>query len=1135
MLSVLLAAEQGALSPERVIESLWPTGAYPDRAELAVRSYVSRLRRVLGADVIVRTDSGYALLLGKSSYDAAEFERLVTADLPANGAVVELDRLRALDSALGLWRGRAFEEFSEEWWARPVAARLEERRLACIEDRFDVLLDLRRHQEIVSDLLFGVAEQPLRARTIRQAMVALHRCDRQAEALRVFQVHRQALAEAGLEPTQALAELERSIVAGRSTHLSGPVPDGGAGVALPPALARSAGELPLGGRNEEISELLRFWKDTHQGRANVVFVGGEPGSGKSRLLAEFARVAHERGSVVAFGRCDEDLPTSCAPFAHVVRYLVARTRGREDHLAVTGGMLARLVGGLGAPGEPLPSTGDPESDRYALFEAIGGFLSSIATREAPLVLIFDDVHWADPDTLALLRSLTLTTMAAPITIACSYRDTDVTRDHPFSRLLADLRSAPAVTRLTLAPLDVEAVTDIVERCGLDPAIALDLHSRSGGNPFFLRELIAAMGDSENDPVRVLPDGVREVVTRRVDRLGTLAHDTLEAASVIGAEFATAILLELIGSYERTSATETEVLRLLESAVRAHLVVESGLDRWRFAHALVRDTLSMGLSLSRRARLHHLIADATRKHQAHELAAIAYHLDRSGPELREEALQQLCLWGDTAAASFAAADACAAYERAVQIADDLDHANPERRAELRVPLARAMAAAGNPRWRKVSLEAGALAAAAGRTDLMVRAALVVGRTSADSGFHKVDEERIAAAQTALASVELDAVADRALLTARLSDLLYADSVREAVPLARQAIGLARHSGDDVVLGKVLAWTAIALQSPHELYDAHQRTGELLAIGRSLDNAELICGGAYHHAAECARIGDLDGIDRCIAALEANYGKYAVAKWSRHHIGSYRRLMVGDFAGAENEAEAGLHEGLRVGQTDAPVLWGYQISHIDAALGRPPSNPDAAPAVDTVARAVTSLRLLQRGEFADSAALVIAENADEFGSVPQNHLWVETMVVWCMPVFYLRLLGFDASGLREAALTLERVLLPHHNRFAASNISVTAPVDVALGQAAFAADLLDLAAYHFQSAAALCERTGFTYHGASAKTALALTLLRREGPHYVDRTRVEQLLSEAELWATEHGAANIKGLIGLAQHLDASSQD
>ena len=289
VLSVLLAAEQGASSPERMIESLWPTGAYPNGPELAVRSYVSRLRRALGADVIVRTDSGYALLLGEASYDAADFERLATPNLPAPGAAVELNRLRALDSALGLWRGRAFEEFSEEWWARPVAARLEERRLACIEDRFDVLLDLRRHQEIVGDLLFSVAEQPLRARTIQLAMVALHRCGRQAEALRVFQLHRQALDEAGLEPTQALVEFERSIVAGRSTRFGVRVPGGVPGVVLPPALAWSAGELPLGGRNKEISELLRLWKETHHGHANVVFVAGEPGAGKTRLLAEFAR------------------------------------------------------------------------------------------------------------------------------------------------------------------------------------------------------------------------------------------------------------------------------------------------------------------------------------------------------------------------------------------------------------------------------------------------------------------------------------------------------------------------------------------------------------------------------------------------------------------------------------------------------------------------------------------------------------------------------------------------------------------------------------------------------------------------------------------------------------------------------
>lgn len=211
LLAALLADAGAIVSTDRLVESLWPPDEAPDGARRTVMSYVSRLRSVIGADHVVAREPGYVLVLDDVSYDSAEFELLLAEARAAEGEA-------AVDSygrAIGLWSGRAFGDDADEWWLRPVAARLEELRLVALEERAEVQLSLGRHAEVVADLERGVAEHPLRERFVELLMRALYLSGRQAEALRTYRRFHDYLAEeTGLEPSDELVDLEHRMVIG---------------------------------------------------------------------------------------------------------------------------------------------------------------------------------------------------------------------------------------------------------------------------------------------------------------------------------------------------------------------------------------------------------------------------------------------------------------------------------------------------------------------------------------------------------------------------------------------------------------------------------------------------------------------------------------------------------------------------------------------------------------------------------------------------------------------------------------------------------------------------------------------------------------------------------------------------------
>ena len=279
-----------------------------------------------------------------------------------------------------------------------------------------------------------------------------------------------------------------------------------------------AGPGPFVGRGSELEHLSSAWQTTLAGGTNAVLIAGEPGVGKTRLAGEWSRQAYDEGAVVLYGRCDEDLGAPYQPFAEALRSLVpclgpGRLRGLRGVEA-----LLPLVPGLTdlLPDLAAPTRADPDTERYALFDAVVALLG-LASASAPVVLILDDLHWAAKPTLLLLRHLLRFGEHARVQVLGTYRSTDLDRSHPLAAMLADLHRDGTANRISLSGLDEDEVTAYVAEAGYqDEELGRALASVTGGNPFFLIEALRHVEESGGHwDQSTLPQGVREAVSRRL--------------------------------------------------------------------------------------------------------------------------------------------------------------------------------------------------------------------------------------------------------------------------------------------------------------------------------------------------------------------------------------------------------------------------------------------------------------------------------------------------------------------------------------------------------------------------------------------------------------------------------------------
>ncbi len=456
-----------------------------------------------------------------------------------------------------------------------------------------------------------------------------------------------------------------------------------------------AGRGPFVGREDELERLSTAWHTSVAGGTNAMLIAGEPGVGKTRLAGEWCRHAYDEGALVIYGRCDEDLGAPYQPFAEALRSLVPclgagalrGLRGVEALLTLVPG-LTDLVPDLAAP-----TRADPDTERYALFDAVVALLA-MASASAPVVLVLDDLHWAAKPTLLLLRHLLRFGEHARMQIIGTYRSTDLDRSHPLAAMLADLHRDGTANRLGLSGLDEDDVTAYVAEAGYnDEELARALASVTGGNPFFLIEALRHVDESGGRwDQSTLPQGVREAVSRRLSRLPAEANKALAAAAVVGSRFALELVERVVGD---------DLVDAFDEACRAGIVIEDPGGRYRFNHAIVRQSLLAELPSVRRMRLHQRIATTLEGEPGAEeelLAELAYHyFECAWAGNAAKAVEYCRRAADQAMTRLAYEGAADLYDRALHALEEIDEELPDRddqTAELLVARCEALLAAGD---------------------------------------------------------------------------------------------------------------------------------------------------------------------------------------------------------------------------------------------------------------------------------------------------------------------------------------------------------------------------------------------------------------------------------------------------------
>jgi DNA-binding SARP family transcriptional activator len=663
VLAVLAAANGRQVTDDRLVDEVWGEDP-PATAIGSLQVAVSKLRKVLGDDALLRREaSGYAL--DGASLDAAE--------LSAIAARLDRDPHRVLaetGEALSLWRGAPYSGLLGSATLRAEATRLEEDRLRVVELRAQALLDLARPDDARALLAGEVADQPFRERLWSLLALALYRCDRQSEALETLRTLREHLVEElGADPSPSVRRLEAQVLA-HDDALAGPV----AGDVVP-------GSTRVVGRDDAVCTLDDCLDDlVTRRRGSVVLITGDAGIGKSTLAAELVRRAEGRGVRVLQGRCHEaDVPPAYWPWLPVVRALA----GDHDppEIAALLGETSRSVG------QDADNVSAATASTLRTFAAVAHLLTASGR---PLVVLLEDLHWADVTSLQLLSHAAAELAEAPVLLVSTVRTVDPRSHAALTKALADL-SRLQVRRLHLQPLDDDGVAALLDGVLPDPGAELVgvLARRSDGNPFFALEmarLLAAGGRATAAEAERLdvPAGIADVLRLRVLALPDPTQRALAVAAVIGRDFDAPLL---------QAAGDGVLLDDLDQAVRTGLVEEAGGPGcFRFVHALTRETVYADLSAAERARRHASVGRAlvTRLAQdPDQLDAVAEHHALAAaylPDLLDEAVD----YGSRAAAAAedrnAFAEALALWSRTEELDRRSPAPDPERRHRLLVALA-----------------------------------------------------------------------------------------------------------------------------------------------------------------------------------------------------------------------------------------------------------------------------------------------------------------------------------------------------------------------------------------------------------------------------------------------------------------
>ena len=906
-------------------------------------------------------------------------------------------------------------------------------------------------------------------------------------------------------------------------------------VPLPPFLT-DIGRIFVG-REGELERLGQLWKEATAGDLRVALLAGEPGVGKTRLAAELGGRVHDDGATVLAGRCDEDMGVPYQPFVEALRHFVDHAPVLSGRLGRYGGELARLVPELTArvPDLPAPMRSDPETERYRLFDAVASWLA-VASAEDPLLLVLDDLQWAAKPTLMLLRHV-VRAGSGRVLVLGTYRDTDLTHDHPLGDVVADLRRQGGVERLSLSGLDDVGVAAIVEQASgqtLDTAglaLARAVYEETEGNPFFVREVLRHLAETgaverreEGWSTRLpvdeigIPEGVREVVGRRLARLSRVADHALTIAAVVGPEF------ELGVVQAAGDLSEETLLGAVEEAAAARVVIEVSATRYRFAHALVRATLYESLTAARRVALHRKAAEAIEAIHQDALddyvPALAHHWTRASAPAADaaRAIDYSTRAGDRALAQLAPDEAGAYYRQALELLDVAGLAEGQR-IRLLIGLGEAQRQVGDPAHRETLLHASRLAAEQGDASALAKAALANTRPIFSTSTGAVDDDRVACLEAALEAIGGDDALTRARLLAALGqELVFAGDLERRMRLADEALAIARRAGDAFTLARVLLQNYFTISNP----DTHEKrlayTEESVALAERLGDPVMTATACLYRARSIGETGNVEAADPYLDRAErlAEELGQPTLRWMVGHFRTIRTILAGDLEEGERRIHASFELGQATGQPDAAQ---YSAAHLflirleQGRLGelqeRLVERVAAAPRLPAL-RSYLALVLCEidrPNEATEHFEWLAAEN---FTRIPRDAAWV-LGIPTCAAVC-------ASLGDRTRAPVLFHLLEPYASQFVFTAGGSLGAVAYYLALLATTSGDFDEAERRFAEAAATHERIGAPNWLARTRLEWARMLLSRGRPG--DAEQAMELLRRTLTTARERGLANIE---------------
>src|SRR5271165_579986 len=832
---------------------------------------------------------------------------------------------------------------------------------------------------------------------------------------------------------------------------------------------------PIVGRRRELEAFRAAFDRMLAGRRQLILISGEAGIGKTRCAEALAESAEDQGALVLWGRCREEAGAPPYwPWVQILRSYVDASSLDEVRLNMGAAVkdIAALVPELLDSSQATDLTRDGVTDsspaRFRTFDAIRQFFHQ-AAQQVPIILVLDDLHWADAPSLSLLEFLSEELLRVRLLIVGTYRDADAARKTPLLSTLGALSRDSECRRARLSGLSESAIGEVAERLcdvSLSDSAIKAIYQQTDGNPLFAIELIKVIIDENTGttiptvPARV-PSGIRETISRRLSRLADRCNEILCAAAVHGRHFS---VREISAS---TNEDVQSVLATLEPAIQAGILqstVEAP-DSWQFTHALIRETIYEDLSTAVRLRLHAQARDALAAVHAGRpepaLTRIAHHYYQAAAlGYREHAVVYALRAAESAVRIYAYEDALLHYDRAIETLESAGFLHDERLARAYILKGWALRLLGRPdRAIDVLLEA------VNRTRVMGNAGLLVDVLVflALASHHIAQRHIVPLLERALALLpEVDLVARaKALATLAFAQRTLTDNSR-IHRLVDESLGMASRICDATARCACYQLTVMALRGDPETLHRRILLGEeYVAAARSTASADLLAEAHYWQALNYFEAGQLEALE----TLLDQYESLSTARFGLHqYLARTHRLTLallrGEWADLESRIEELLEIGTKTRRGDADGVYGAQMFALNRDLGRLHT---LAPQIKAMAASAT-MRMWEPG-----LMLIYAE----IGLLSEARSIFERLVDReCAAVgkddMYAACLVFSAQTCCALADTrraesLYRLLLPYARQTANHPTAVCfGATDLYLAMLACTANWPELAREHFEHA-------------------------------------------------------------------------